>query len=65
MKSSMNESERPEAVESAYTRRRGPNGPSSTAPSPITERRMRSIRGGVGAARRGAGGGSRVAFDAS
>ena len=45
MKSSMNDSERPDAVWSAYTRRRAPNGPSSTSSSPITERRMRSISG--------------------
>ena len=45
MKSSMNDNERPDAVWSAYTRRRAPNGPSSTSSSPITERRMRSISG--------------------
>ena len=45
MKSSMNDSERPDAAESAYTSRRGPNGPSSSVPSPITERRTRSISG--------------------
>jgi hypothetical protein len=44
----MNDSARPEAVWSAYTRRRGPNGPSSTTSSPITERRIRAIsRAGV------------------
>ena len=43
-----------EAVESAYTSRRGPNGPSSTASPPITERRIRAIRRG-GAGRRSPG----------
>ena len=43
MKSSMKDSERPEAVASAYTIRRGPNGPSSTESSPITDSRIRSM----------------------
>ena len=43
MKSSTNSNERPEAVASAYTIRRGPNGPGRTASSPITEQRIRSI----------------------
>ena len=47
MKSSTKLSERPDAVASAWTIRRGPNGPSITASSPITEARIRRIRRSV------------------
>src|SRR4051794_18130158 len=47
MASSTKPSERPDAVASAYTSRRGPNGPSTTASSPITDARMRSMSASV------------------
>jgi hypothetical protein len=65
MASSMKASERPEAVESAYTSRRGPNGPSSTASPPITAARMRSISGSAGGRRGMRGAGRSAACDAA